>query len=183
LNVPYRKISRFFADFFGLKFVPATAYGFERQAAQALLGERFGGVLVADAYASYNGLRPKDRQSCLAHIKTKAKELDQELALLQGRAVDLAARQFCQDILKPLDAKGKSPTASSWTSLQKPPWRPRPLSIEKHWTQNPSQPNPSGPASLRDYPLNCYPWPTFPMSPCSSGFDPASRGCGGSPLK
>lgn len=32
LNVPERKISRFFADFFGLKFVPASAYGFERQA-------------------------------------------------------------------------------------------------------------------------------------------------------
>ncbi len=50
------------------------------QAAQELLGERFGGVLVADAYASYNGIHPKARQSCLAHIKTKAKELDQELA-------------------------------------------------------------------------------------------------------
>lgn len=34
LNVPYRKISRFFADFFGLKFVPASAYGFDRQAAR-----------------------------------------------------------------------------------------------------------------------------------------------------
>ena len=32
LNVPDRKISQFFADFFGLKFVPASAYGFERQA-------------------------------------------------------------------------------------------------------------------------------------------------------
>ena len=32
LNVSDRKISRFFADFFGLKFVPASAYGFERQA-------------------------------------------------------------------------------------------------------------------------------------------------------
>ncbi len=32
LNVPDRKISRFFAEFFGLKFVPASAYGFERQA-------------------------------------------------------------------------------------------------------------------------------------------------------
>jgi transposase len=156
LNVPYRKISRFFADFFGLKFVPASAYGFERQAvrralplyadlldkvrslavvhadetswrhdgrnfwvwyagnddlaifrldahrsaeaAQELLGERFDGVLVADAYASYNGIHPRDRQSCLAHIKSKAKELDQELALLKGRAADPAARRFCQDI-------------------------------------------------------------------------------------
>lgn len=156
LNVPNRKISQFFNDFFGLKFVPASAYGFERQAvrrglplyedlrqkiralpvahadetswrhdgnpywawyagnrdlaffhldahrsgeaAQTVLGERFRGTLVADAYASYNGVHPKDRQSCLAHIKTKAKELEAELALLQGKAADPDARQFCQNI-------------------------------------------------------------------------------------
>ncbi len=156
LNVPDRKISQFFDDFFGLKFVPASAYGFERQAvrrglplyadllqkiralpvahgdetswrhdgqpywawyagnedlalyhldahrsaeaAQSVFGERFAGTLVADAYASYNGIHPKDRQSCLAHIKTKAKELAAELALLQGKAADPAARQFCQNI-------------------------------------------------------------------------------------
>jgi hypothetical protein len=156
LNVPTRKISQFFADFFGLHFVPASAYGFERQAArrgqplyedlgqkiralpvvhadetswrhdgqsywvwyagdddlaffhldehrsgeaaQAVLGERFAGTLVADAYASYKAVHPKDRQSCLAHIKTKAKELEQELALLKGRAADPRARQFCKAI-------------------------------------------------------------------------------------
>jgi len=156
LNVPDRKISQFFSDFFGLKFVPASAYGFERQAvhrglplyedlrqkiralavahadetswrhdgnpywawyagnpdlaffhldphrsaeaAQTVLGERFPGTLVADAYASYNGVHPKDRQSCLAHIKTKAKELEQELALLKGQAADPGARQFCQSV-------------------------------------------------------------------------------------
>jgi hypothetical protein len=156
LNVPDRKISQFFSDFFGLKFVPASAYGFERQAvrrgqplyedlrqkiralpvahadetswrhdgqpfwawyagdddlaffhldehrsgaaARTVLGERFDGTLVTDAYASYNAVHPKDRQSCLAHIKTKAKELEQELALLKGRAADPAARQFCQQI-------------------------------------------------------------------------------------
>jgi len=32
LNASDRKISEFFADFFGLRFVPASAYGFERQA-------------------------------------------------------------------------------------------------------------------------------------------------------
>jgi len=68
------------------------------EAARALLGEKFGGVLVADAFASYNGVQPKDRQSCLAHIKTKAKELQQELALLKGRAADPRAHQFCQDV-------------------------------------------------------------------------------------
>lgn len=156
LNASDRKISRFFADFFGLKFVPASAYGFERQAvrrgqplyadllakvrcldvvhadetswrhdgnpywvwyagngdlalfhldahrsaeaAQSLLGQKLPGTLVADAYASYNATHPKHRQSCLAHLKTKAKELDQELALLKGRAADPQARQFCQAI-------------------------------------------------------------------------------------
>jgi hypothetical protein len=156
LNVPDRKISQFFSDFFGLRFVPASAYGFERQAvrrgrplyedlrqkiralpvahadetswrhdgnpywawyagnadlaffhldphrtaeaAQTVFGERFNGTLVADAFASYNGVHPKDRQSCLAHIKTKAKELEAELALLKGKASDPAARQFCQNI-------------------------------------------------------------------------------------
>jgi len=156
LNVPTRKISQFFEDFFGLKFVPASAYGFELQAvrrgqplyadllekirslavahadetswrndgqphwvwyagdqdlaafqwhprrtaeaAQTLLGQKFSGILVADAFASYNSVQPKDRQSCLSHIKTKAKELEQELALLKGAATDPQARQFCQDI-------------------------------------------------------------------------------------
>jgi transposase len=156
LNVSDRKISQFFGDFFGLKFVPASAYGFERQvvrrglplyedllqkvralavahgdetswrhdgnpywawyagnedlafyhldahrsaqAAQVVFGERFNGTLVADGFASYNGVHPKDRQSCLAHIKTKAKELAAELALLKGKAADPDARQFCQNI-------------------------------------------------------------------------------------
>lgn len=156
LNVPDRKISQFFDDFFGLRFVPASAYGFERQAvrrglplyedlrqkiralpvvhadetswrhdgqqywvwyagdddlaffhldphrsteaAQSVLGEHFGGTIVADAFASYKGVHPKDWQSCLAHIKTKAKELEAEVALLKGKAADAAALQFCKDI-------------------------------------------------------------------------------------
>ena len=156
LNVPDRKISQFFSDFFGLRFVPASAYGFERQtvrrglplyedlrqkiralpvvhadetswrndgqpywvwyagnedlaffhldphrsaeAAQSVLGEHFGGTIVADAYASYKGVHAKDWQSCLAHIKTKAKELQAELALLKGPAADPDAHQFSQDI-------------------------------------------------------------------------------------
>jgi transposase len=156
LNVPERKISQFFRDFFGLPFVPASAYGFERQAvrrglplyedlrqkiralpcvhadetswrhdghqywvwyagnddlaffhldehrtteaAQALLGARFGGTIVADAFASYKGVCPKDWQSCLAHIKRKAKELGQELTLLEGSAADPQALGFCRKV-------------------------------------------------------------------------------------
>lgn len=156
LNVPDRKISQFFSDFFGLEFVPASVFGFERQtvqrglplyedlrqkiralpvvhadetswrhnghnywvwyagdddlafyhldqhrsaeAAQSVLGQSFAGTIVADAYASYKGVHPRDWQSCLAHIKTKAKELEQELALLKGRAADPQARLFCKDV-------------------------------------------------------------------------------------
>jgi hypothetical protein len=156
LNVPQRKISRFFQDFFGMRFVPASAYGFERQAvrrglplyedlrekiralpvvhadetswrndghnywvwyagdedlayfrldphrsaeaAQSVLGQRFAGTIVADAFGSYKAVHPKDWQSCLSHIKTKAKELEQELALLKGQAADPKALEFCQNI-------------------------------------------------------------------------------------
>jgi transposase len=156
LRVSYRNISRFFADLFGLKFVPASAYGFDRQAArrgaplhadllekvrslpvlhadetswrhegqnhwvwfagnqdlaaflwhprrtteaaQELLGPELNSILVADAYASYNGVKVKDRPSCLAHLKRTAQDLDAELALLQGRAQDPPARRMCQDV-------------------------------------------------------------------------------------
>src|SRR3974377_2482939 len=37
LNVPDRKISQFFSDFFGLQFVPASAFGFERHATRPRL--------------------------------------------------------------------------------------------------------------------------------------------------
>jgi transposase len=154
LGVSHRKITRFFHEFFGLRFVPAAALGFDSQAArkgrplyedvhskikasalvhadetfwrhdgqnfivwyaghqdlacfnftqhrstkeaQKLLGEHFGGILVADAYASYNGVHPRARQSCLAHLIRKAKELDQTLALLKPPLQEAPARQLCQ---------------------------------------------------------------------------------------
>ena len=178
LNVPHRKVSRFFADFFGLSFVPASSYGFERQAArrgaplyadlhekilalpvvhadetswrndgenywvwyagnddlayfqfdphrsgqaaQRLLGTRFGGILVSDAYASYNAVESKDWQSCLAHLQRKAKELDQELALLKGRAQDNAARRFCQKLQ---EFFGQA--CQAHRQLNKGRWRPK----------------------------------------------------------
>jgi hypothetical protein len=156
LSVSDRKISRFFTEFFGLKFVAASAYGFERQAvrrglplyedlrqkiralrvahgdetnwrndgdncqvwyagnpqlaffllapdrsgktAQSIFGDHFSGILVSDAYAGYHAVHPQDWQSCLFHIKKHARELEQELALLKGKAADPPARQFCRDI-------------------------------------------------------------------------------------
>ncbi|MCA1838020.1 MAG: IS66 family transposase [Actinobacteria bacterium] len=156
LNVSHRKISRFFADFFGLSFVPASSYGFERQAArrgaplyedlrqkirslpvvhadetswrhdgqgywvwyagneelayfqldahrsgeaaQRLLGQQLSGILVSDAYAAYNAVQTKDWQSCLVHLQRKARELEQELALLKGQARDERAQKFCRQL-------------------------------------------------------------------------------------
>lgn len=178
LNVPDRKISQFFSDFFGLKFVPASAFGFERQlvrrglplyldlrqkiralpvvhadetswrhdghgywlwyagdddlafyhldehrsaeAAQSVLGERLSGIIVADAYASYKCVRPRDWQSCLAHIKTKAKELEQELALLQGKAPDPNALLFCKNVQGFIHD-----TCQAHRRLSQKPWRAR----------------------------------------------------------
>lgn len=154
LGISHRKISRFFQEIFGLRFVPASSLGFDSQAArkglplyedvqaklqasplahadetywrhdgqnyfvwygghehlayfhftrhrstqeaQELLGENFGGILVADAYASYNGTHPRARQSCLAHLIRKAQELDQTLALLKPRFQDPPARRLAQ---------------------------------------------------------------------------------------
>ena len=156
MNASYRKISRFFKDFFGLQFVPASCFGFEQQAsrrgaplyrdlhekihslaavhadetswrhdgenywvwyagndelayflfdphrsgqtAQKLLGEKFSGVLISDAYNSYNAVETLDWQSCLAHLKRKAEELEKELALLKGKARDERAQVFCQKV-------------------------------------------------------------------------------------
>jgi transposase len=150
LGVSYRHIARFFDEFFGLHFVPASALGFDQQAArrgtplyadvrdkvraspvvhadetswrhdghghwvwyaghrdlacfqfvhrrnaeaaQTLLGPHFDGILVADAFASDNSLQPQDRQSCLAHLKRKAGDLDQTLALLPPPFQEPAAR-------------------------------------------------------------------------------------------
>lgn len=156
LGLSYRQVTRFFGEFFGLRFVPAAALGFDRQAARrgapiyadvrdkvrasavvhadetswrhdgqnhwvwyaghrdlacfqfvhrrnaeaahSLLGEQFGGILIADAFASYNDLKPRDRQSCLAHLKRKAGDLDHTLALLPPPFQEPAARAFCQQV-------------------------------------------------------------------------------------
>jgi hypothetical protein len=63
-----------------------------------VLGKKLTGILVSDAYAAYDSVGSKDWQSCLAHLQRKAKELDQELALLKGKAADPPARRFCQKV-------------------------------------------------------------------------------------
>jgi len=156
MGLSYRKVHRLFEHLFGLKFVPASALGFDRQAAakgrplyedlrekiqasalvhadetswrqdgeshwvwfagnrdlalfhidkhrstdvaQSILGSNFGGVLLADGYAAYNGVHPLARQSCLAHIIRHAKETLEELRLRTKPSRDRTAQRFCSKI-------------------------------------------------------------------------------------
>ncbi len=51
--------------------------------AVSILGDEFQGALSTDGYAAYNAVNPDKRQSCLAHITRKAKDLIAEIMLLK----------------------------------------------------------------------------------------------------
>jgi hypothetical protein len=48
-----------------------------------------------DGYAAYNGVNPKERQSCLAHLIRKSKEIKQEILLRKSRFQDKRSIVFC----------------------------------------------------------------------------------------
>jgi len=67
------------------------------EAAKSLLGDKLDGLLVTDAYAAYNAVEcAGGRQSCLAHLLRKSKEVGEELALIPG--ADAASVRFCQSL-------------------------------------------------------------------------------------
>ena len=68
------------------------------EAAKTLLGDKLDGLLVTDAYAAYNAIdcRTRGRQSCLAHLLRKSKEIGQELALITEP--DVPSVRFCQSV-------------------------------------------------------------------------------------
>lgn len=68
------------------------------QVAQSILGDQFGGVLHADGYEAYNAVNAKDRQTCLAHLIRKAKEIKQEILLKKPRYRDIRSIRFCNRI-------------------------------------------------------------------------------------
>ena len=65
--------------------------------AKTIFGEDFGGTLVRDRYAAYNGIGV-DWQICIAHILTKAKEISGEHALLPQAERDTATGCFCDRV-------------------------------------------------------------------------------------
>ena len=66
--------------------------------ARSILGSDFDGALITDRYAAYNGVHPKERQVCLAHLVTLAKELIRELLLIEGASRDATSEAFCEEI-------------------------------------------------------------------------------------
>ena len=67
------------------------------EAAKSLLGDKLDGLLVTDAYAAYNAIEcAGGRQSCLAHLLRKSKEIGEELALIDG--ADAPSVRFCQSL-------------------------------------------------------------------------------------
>ena len=70
--------------------------------AQSILGKTFDGVLNTDGYAAYNGVNANERQSCLAHLIRKAKEIKKEILLKKPRFRDCKSIRFCDSIAQML---------------------------------------------------------------------------------
>jgi hypothetical protein len=68
------------------------------EVALGIFGPRFQGALVADAYAAYNAIEPSARQSCLAHLIRKAKEISQLIGLLPQSQQHPADLRFCDHV-------------------------------------------------------------------------------------
>jgi hypothetical protein len=69
------------------------------QVAQSILGTQFSGILNSDGYAAYNGVNPKDRQACLAHLIRNAKEIKQQILLKSKKYHDRQSILFCDAIV------------------------------------------------------------------------------------
>jgi transposase len=69
------------------------------EVAQSILGDEFSGILNTDGYAAYNAVNAKERQSCLAHLIRKAREIKQEILLKKPRFQDKRAIRFCDRVI------------------------------------------------------------------------------------
>jgi transposase len=69
------------------------------EAAKTVFGKEFGGVVVRDRYAAYNGIG-RDYQACLAHVITNAKDISREHALLPKDEQDADVVVFCNRVIE-----------------------------------------------------------------------------------
>jgi transposase len=70
------------------------------EVAVSIFGTAFQGNLVADSYAGYNAINPKRRQACLAHLKRKAKDIQERIELMPKKKQDAKALNFCNSLSK-----------------------------------------------------------------------------------
>ena len=68
------------------------------EVAASIFGSDFRGGLVADDYAGYNAIHAARRQSCLAHLSRRAKEIIELVALLPPNRQSASVLAFCRDL-------------------------------------------------------------------------------------
>jgi hypothetical protein len=68
------------------------------ESAVELLGKEFDGTLVTDDYAAYNAVEAKHQQTCWNHIRTKAKEIVQQIELIDPPIQAPRSIEFCQKL-------------------------------------------------------------------------------------
>jgi transposase len=71
-----------------------------RSAASALqlLGKEFDGTLVSDDYAAYNAVEAKHQQTCWNHLRTRAKEIEQQIELAGSASRMPRSIAFCRKL-------------------------------------------------------------------------------------
>ena len=67
------------------------------EVATSIFGDSFEGVLNTDGYAAYNAVNAFKRQSCLAHLIRKAKDIIQQIEQIENG--DEAAVGFCERLI------------------------------------------------------------------------------------
>jgi transposase len=68
------------------------------QSALQLLGNGFDGTLITDDYAGYNAVEAKHQQTCWNHLRTRAKEIEQQIELAGLTAKSPRAVEFCREL-------------------------------------------------------------------------------------
>jgi transposase len=63
-----------------------------------LLGKEFDGALITDDYAAYNAAEARHRQTCWNHLRTRAKEIEQQIELAGSTARAPLAVEFCRKL-------------------------------------------------------------------------------------
>lgn len=69
-----------------------------QESAVELLGETFDGTLVTDDYAGYNAVRAAHNQTCWNHLRTRAKEVRQQIELTQPPIAAPRSVKFCTEL-------------------------------------------------------------------------------------